>query len=473
MLKPSLTEVDIFIKHGFVIPVTGPADLIADGAVAIDGGKIVAVGSTDELSRAYTGRKVIDARSKAVLPGLINAHCHFLQDFMKGAQDDLPLVRWIEKVSFPRIRVAVQDYFAGRPELQSYATLHGCIDALRSGITTVLNMEWATLPEVIKVYEDTGIRAMHTLTFTDNDQWTPPEAIIPHDEIFALAEALEQRCKASQEGLASFWYGIACPNSCSSALIREIRERSQQNGVPIHIHLAETEFEFNNIRKLHNNTPTGYLQDLGLWGPDVLAAHGIWLTEQDMAILRQAGTSVTHNPECNMKIASGVAPIAKMLEQGIDVALGTDSCAVKDNMDLFETMRIAVFLQRVTSLNSTALSSYQALEMATLGGARALGLGERLGSLEAGKMADVILVDLRSTAMRPINNLINNIVYCANAAKVADVIVNGRLVVEDYRLLTVDEEAAVKEAELFAYERYRRAGVELPPYFVLENYVGE
>ena len=163
MNNPSKKQVDILIEHGFVIPVTGPDKIIVDGAVAIDQGKIVEVGTSSELAAKFEGKKQIDATGKVVMPGLVNGHCHFLQEFMKGAQDDLPLVEWIDKVSFPRIRVAVQDYFDGKPELQYYATLHGCIDSLKSGVTTVLNMEWATPLETIKVYEDTGIRASMAL----------------------------------------------------------------------------------------------------------------------------------------------------------------------------------------------------------------------------------------------------------------------------------------------------------------------
>ncbi|ATW25883.1 amidohydrolase family protein [Candidatus Formimonas warabiya] len=458
-------QVDILIEHGLIVPVTGPDQIMGDGAVAIDGGKIIAVGPQEELGERYSGRKTIDARHKAVLPGLINAHCHFLQNFLKGAKDDLPLIKWIEEVSFPRIRLAVQDYLAHRPELQYYATLHGCIEALKCGITTAVNMEWATPLETIDVYEHTGIRGVHTLTFTDNDQWTPPEAILSDGEIFGLADRLIERCARSKDRRVAFCYGIACPNSCSPALISKVREEADKNKVLVHLHLAETNFEFQNISKKYHKTPTGYLHQLGILGPDVFVAHGIWLTDEDIQILKETGTSVVHNPECNMKIASGVAPIAKMARAGINISLGTDSCAVNDNTDLFETMRTTVLLQRVHQLDSACLSSYQALEMATLGGARAIGLGDKLGSLEPGKLADLILVDLTSINMRPVNNVINNLVYCANTNNVDTVIVDGKVVVEKQLLLNLDEEKAVSQAEKFAQRRFEAAGLKLPAYF--------
>lgn len=457
--------VDIFIAHGLVVPVTGPEQIIYDGAVVIDQGKIIDVGPQQELESRYVGKKSIDARRQAVIPGLVNGHCHFLQNFLKGAKDDLPLIDWIKEVSFPRIRLAVQDYLAHRPELQYHATVHGCVEALKSGITTAVNMEWATPVETIEVYEQTGLRGVHTLTFTDNDQWTPPEAILSDAQIFGLADRLIERCAHSQDHRVTFSYGIACPNSCSTQLIRKVRQEADKNGVPIHLHLAETNFEFENISKKYHRTPTGYLHELGVLGPDVFVAHGIWLTDEDIKILKDTGTSVVHNPECNMKIASGVAPIAKMAREGVNIALGTDSCAVNDNTDLFEAMRTTVLLQRVHHLDSTCISSYQALEMATLGGARAIGMGEKLGSLEPGKLADVVLVDLTGINMRPINNIINNLVYCANSNNVKTVLVNGKVIVENGFLISLDEEKALSQAEQFAQRRFKEAGLNLPPYF--------
>lgn len=459
--------VDMVIENGVVVPVTGPDNVIYDGAVAVDHDRIVGVGSRVEVKKKFAGKKVIDAWGKAVIPGLINAHCHFLQNFLKGSKDDLPLVEWIEQVSFPRIKLAVQDYLHNKPELQYYASLHGCIEALKSGNTTTVNMEWATPPETIGVYEKTGARVMHALTFTDNDQWTPPEAILSNEEIFGLADRLIERCKESQDHRVTFCYGVACPNSCSTELIRTVRQEADRHGARVHVHLAETNFEMNNIKNKFGKTPTAYLADTGLLGPDAFAAHGIWLTDEDIGILRETGTSIVHNPECNMKIASGVAPIAKMLKAGVNVALGTDSCATNDNTDLFEAMRLAVMLQRVYNLDAMCVSSYQGLEMATRGGAEAIGMGNELGSLEIGKLADIVLVDLTAVNMRPVNNALNNLVYCTNSSNVDTVIVNGEVVVEKGRLVTVDEEEALDQAEGYAGKRFQEAGLNVPPYFNL------
>jgi len=220
------------------------------------------------------------------------------------------------------------------------------------------------------------------------------------------------------------------------------------------------------MHERYGKTPVRHLYDLGVLGPYVLGAHCIWLSEEDVLLLKETDTSVAHNPECNMKIADGVAPVASMLEAGVTVSLGTDSCAVNDNMDMFEAARVAAFLQKLTEKQACVLPAHQALELATIGGARALGMGNDIGSLEAGKKADIIVIDLTGAHMRPINNLVNNLVYCASAARdVETVIVDGNIVVQDRELTTMDTASVFEEAEKYAVERFSAAGLEVSPYY--------
>ncbi|MCL4458840.1 MAG: amidohydrolase [Chloroflexi bacterium] len=464
------TEVDILIRNGVVIAMDDARSILYDGAVAVADGRIAAVGPSEELAARYTGRKIIDARHKAVLPGLIDTHHHFLQNFLKGSRDDLTLADWIDRVSSPRIVLAVQDYLAGEYDLEYHTTQLGCVEALKSGITCILNMEWATHPKVIGAYEEAGIRAVHALTLTDVDQWKRPGMILPMDVAMDLADQLIARCQESVGGRVAFQYGLACPNSCSTDLFKEVRALANRNRVGIHVHIAETRFEWDNIHNLFGKTPVRYLYDIGLLGPDVVGAHCIWLSDDDIRILKETGTAVAHNPECNMKVADGVAPIADMLAAGVIVSLGTDSCAVNDNMDMFESMRVAAFLQKVTKMNPAVVSADQVLDMATIGGARALGMEHEIGSLEVEKKADIILVDLSKTHMRPINNIVNNLVYAASAASdVETVIVDGRLVVENHKLLTLDEEETVAQAEEFAFKRFARVGLKTPEYYQIQK----
>ncbi|MEW5961775.1 MAG: amidohydrolase [Chloroflexota bacterium] len=460
-----MTEVDLLIQNGLVVTVDDKQPVIEAGAVAVNAGRIVAVGPTAEVADRYRAKKTLDARRKVVMPGFVDTHHHFLQNFHKGTRDDLALIDWIDNVSVPRIRVAVQDYLKGIYDIQIHASKLGCVDAIKSGITTILNMEWATHPSVVDVFEQAGIRVRHTLTMTD--QWISPEVILPHDRLLALADELKERCRSSANGRVSFSYGLACPNSCSVGLIKEVRALANRHQIPIHMHIAETRYEWDNIHKLFGTTPTGHLHNLGLLGPDVQGAHSIWLSDEDIELYRQTGATVAHNPECNMKIADGIAPITKMLQAGVVVSLGTDSCSVNDNMDMFETMRTAAFLQKVTTMDPAVLPASTTLRLATLGGAEALGMEAEIGSLEAGKKADLILVDLSGAHMRPINNIENSLVYCANANDIQTVICDGQVVMEDCRILTLAEEEWVSQATRYAYERFTAEGIELPAYYCI------
>ena len=460
-----MIEADILVTGGLVVTQAASQPVIQDGAVAIAGGRIVAVGPSAEVAGRYSARKTLPARGKAVLPGLIDTHHHFLQNFHKGTRDDLTLLDWIDHVSVPRIKCAVQDYARGNYDLQRHASRLGCANAIRAGITTILNMEWATHPSVVDVLEQAGLRVVHTLTMTD--QWISPEVLLPTDRLVALSEELRERCQSSANGRVSFRYGLACPNSCSVPLIGQVRALADRHGVPIHIHIAETKYEWDNIHNLFGVSPTRHLHNLGLLGPDVLGAHCIWLDDDDIELFRQTGTKVAHNPECNMKIADGIAPITKLLEAGVVVSLGTDSCAVNDNMDMFEAMRTAAFLQKVTTMNPQVLPAEQTLQMATLGGAQALGMDRDIGSLEVGKKADLILVDLTASHMRPVNKIENSLVYCASSHDVESVICDGRVIMEKGQIVTFEEETWVSEAVNFAYERFRAEGIELPDYFRL------
>lgn len=462
-----MPEISLLVKGGLVVTMDARQPVLENGAVAVNAGRIVAVGPASDLEARFSPKQTIDARRHAIMPGFVDTHHHFLQNFHKGTRDDLVLLDWIDRVSVPRIRVAVQDYTRGQYDIQQHASRLGCADAIRSGITTILNMEWATHPSVVDVFEQAGIRVVHTITMSD--QWISPTVLLPHDRLLSLAEQLRERILSSPDRRVTYRYGLACPNSCSVGLIREVRALADKNRVPIHIHIAETRYEWDNIQKLYGRTPTGHLHNLGLLAPDVLGAHCIWLSDEDIELFAKTGTKVAHNPECNMKIADGIAPIVKFVKAGVVVGLGTDSCAVNDNMDMFEAMRTAAFLQKVSTMEPTVLSASHVLRMATLGGAEALGMEKEIGSLEVGKKADLILVDLTASHMRPINKIENSLVYCANAGDVDTVICDGRVVMQDRVMQCFDEEAWVSNAVDYAYRRFREEGIELPDYFCLKD----
>ena len=464
--RTDVAEVDLLIRNGVVVTMDDNQTIHYDGAVAIDQGRIVDVGPEDRIAGRYTSKETIDAHHNAVLPGLIDTHHHFLQNLLKGARDDLAFVDWIDQVSSPLISMAVRDYLEGNHALQWQATRLGCAEALLSGITTIVNMEWATAPEVVDVYEQAGIRVVHALYLTDVDQWGSPGMLLSLDATMDLAEQLIARCLGSEGGRVTFRYGPACENSASSELLQEVRRLADRSQVGIHMHIAESKFGWDNIQARYRKTPVQYLHDLGLLGPDLLGTHCIWLSDTDIEILKETGTSVSYNPECHMKLALGIAPVTKMLEAGVSVSLGTDTCAVNDDMDLFEAMRVGAFLQKISTMDPAVLPAYEALKLGTIGGARALGMQDEIGSLQVGKKADVIVVDLDRVHMRPINNLVNNLVYCTSASHdVETVIVDGRVVVEDRVLLPWDEQSVIAEAEAYAHQRFAEVGLPVSPFY--------
>ena len=467
-----LQSVDILIKKAMVLPMTEGEPLILDGAVAIEKGKIVAVGEYSHIASSYQGKKVIDGRGKAVLPGFINTHFHFTQNFLKGSKDDVNLLDWIDKVSFPRIKEVVSQYRNKETAYHHYSVLHGGIDLLRSGITCSVNMEWAMQPQIVDSYEQVGIRAINTLTLTDVKSWTPAEAVLEHDEYFSLAESLIERCKSSKGGRVEFAYGVACLNSTTEELVVKARQRATDDKVKLHIHLAESKYEFDRIMTKYNKTPTAYLEELGFWDEDVWAAHCIWLNSADIDILNRHKVGIAHNPKCNMKICCGVAPITEMLKKGLAIGLGIDSCAVSDNTDFFEVMRTAIFLQRVTTMDPTAILGRDALVMATRAGAEVVKLKEKIGTLEVGKEADLIILDLREVNLRPFNNLINNLVFAANSSNIKTVMVAGEILIKEGKFTRFDEEAILDEAEEYIAFILRKKGLEIPPYFMIKQLEG-
>lgn len=463
-----MKEVDLVIKNGIILTQDDDDRVFHAGCIAVQSGIIEAVGSCDEILKQYRGKQVIDASRKAVLPGFVNTHFHFTQNFLKGTRDDLSLLDWIDCVSFPRIKITIEKYRRGDSEIHKLAALHAGIDLLSSGITCTANMEWGMTPEIAAAYDLLGMRIINILTLTDVDSWTPKEAIIEEDEIFDLAEELIHAFEKSG-GKVDFAYGIACPNSVTEKMIRRTRKEASDRKIGLHIHLAETKFEFDKFVKSTNSTPTKYLDKLGFWNDDVCAIHSIWLNPEDIEILAHHHVGISHNPKCNMKIASGTAPVVEMKKQGLHIGIGIDSCAVSDNTDFFEAMRTMVFLQRVTTMDPTALLGKDALRMATIEGAKSIGKGDEIGSIEKGKKADIILVDLTDVNTRPYNELVNNLVFAANSSNVDTVIVEGEVMVDNGKFTRFDKESMLDEVESRAAEIYRAAGIDLPPYFSIND----
>ena len=420
----------ILIKGVTVIPVTGPADVIRDGAVAVDGGEIVYVGPSAQIPGGFEADKVIGGPEMVALPGLINAHTHAAMTLFRSYADDLPLMKWLQEAIWPlEAKLKAEDVYWG--------TLLACSEMLLGGTTAFADM-YFFMDQVAEAVAQSGIRASLSRG------------------LIGVARGAGKALKESREFVLN-WHGkanrrITCmlgphaPYTCPPDYLKKVIELAEELGVGVHIHLAETRQEIEDIQKQYGCSPVALVAKTGLLDLPVLAAHCVHLSPEDIAILAEKGTAVVHNPESNMKLASGIAPVTKLLKAGVTVGLGTDGAASNNNLDMLEEMRSAALLQKVANEDPEALPAYTTLEMATIGGARALGLGDKIGTLEAGKRADIILLNLRKPHLYPPHDVVAHVVYAARAGDVDTVIVDGEVVVEAGRLLTVDLDAVLDSA---------------------------
>jgi 5-methylthioadenosine/S-adenosylhomocysteine deaminase len=434
----------ILIKNAIIVTMDAQKNILKDGALLIRDDKIVAVGNSKEITKQHSSDLVIDAKGKAAMPGFVNTHTHLYQSLLKGMRDDLPLVDWVYDVTMPLVKEEFRSSLKGNFETGYHAAMLGCLEALRSGTTCMVDMDLRN-PKVPEAFKQTGIRGVYAMSLAD--QWVPPEVLLPKDQMMWMFDQIARQWHGADNDRILCMYGPSTPFICSKELLQEIRGMANENGMRIQIHISETRYEHDLVKKETGKSPVEYLYDIGFLGNDVSAVHCVWVSGHEMNLLRKTGTKVSHNPESNMKLASGVAPIPEMLKKGITVSLGTDGCASNDNLDMFEAMRTAALLHKVSSLDASAISSYDVLKMATIEGARALGLEDRIGSLEVGKKADVILVDLTPVHMRPLNDVIGALVYCANGRDVETAIVDGKPVMQRGKVRSVDEKRAIREAE--------------------------
>lgn len=420
----------LLIKGVTVVPVTGPEEVIPDGAVAVKEGEIVYVGPAGGVPENFRADKILGGPGMVALPGLVNAHTHAAMSLFRSYADDLPLMKWLEEAIWPlEQKLIAEDIYWG--------TLLACAEMLLGGTTTFADM-YFFMDRVAAAVEKSGIRACLSRGLI---------GIIPNAEK-ALKESREfiREWHGKANGRITCMLGPHAPYTCPPDYLRKVMALAAELGVGIHIHLAETRQEVERIQKEYGRSPVALMAEIGLLDFPVLAAHCVHLSPEDIATLAAKGTAVAHNPESNMKLASGVAPVTKLLEAGVTVALGTDGPASNNNLDMFEEMRSAALLQKVATENPEALPAYTVLEMATLGGARALGLGDKIGSLEPGKRADIILLNLRRPHLYPPHDVVAHIVYAARAGDVDTVVVDGQVVVEAGRLLTLDLDAVLDNA---------------------------
>jgi 5-methylthioadenosine/S-adenosylhomocysteine deaminase len=437
LLAAAPEPVELLVRNGTVVTMDRERRVIPGGAVAATAGRIVAVGAADELAARYRAKETLDAGGGIVLPGLINAHTHAAMVLFRGIADDKKLMDWLTNYIFPaEARNVTADFVAAGTRLAA-------LEMIRSGTTTFVDMYYFE-DRVAEVAKQAGIRAVAGTTVIEI-----PGGAAPDNKTVADALAYADRFLKRWAGDPLVTPAVATHSVylCSPETLRAARALADRYAVPLLIHLSETRDEQEIARTRFQRTPTEQLRDLGFLRKGVLGAHGVWLSEGDRAILRAAEAGVVHCPQSNMKLASGAMPVRDSLQEGLRLGLGTDGAASNNDLDMFEEMMSAAMLAKHATGDPTAAPAAAVLEMATLGGARALGMEDQLGSLEVGKRADIVVVGLEAPRLHPLYDPVSHLVYAAKGSDVRHVAIEGRIVMRDRRVLTLDEGAVVAEAD--------------------------
>jgi 5-methylthioadenosine/S-adenosylhomocysteine deaminase len=455
----------ILIKNGYVITVDPQRRMIKDGAVAIEDDRIVAVGKTQDVEKKYgKAEKVIDAKNHAIIPGLINTHTHFFQVLLRSLGDDLKLFDWWPGMVGPAaVHLENEDVY--------WSALTGSMELLKSGCTCTMDNyyphpKWGLTDECLKAFTKIGIRAIEAVGGTDKDvpYFPPPRALLKNtDDIVKEVVRLIREWNGKGDGRVNVWFGCGAPFANSDELLEKEYDNAKKYGVGMCSHLHETMDEVNQWKKEYNGlTPIQYYYKKGIrfLGSNFVGIHCVWMDGEDLKIMAETNSKVSHNPVSNMYLASGTCPVPKMLDMGITVSLGVDGPASNNGQDMFELMKSTALLQKVSTCNPTSITAEKVLELATIDGARALLMDNKIGSIEVGKKADITLVNLKAANIAPVNRVVSQLVYCAKASNVDTVIVNGKIIVEKGQLKTMKEGLIIDKVQDAADKLVTRAGIE-------------
>ncbi|NLF11134.1 MAG: amidohydrolase, partial [Anaerolineaceae bacterium] len=438
----TVNPADLILANGVVVTMNAPGDLFARGAVAIRGREIVAVGPADDILAGWQAPEVVDCDGAAIMPGLINAHAHVPMSLLRGLADDLRLDVWLFGYMLPVEREFVS------PEFCRWGTLLSCAEMIRSGVTTFADMYYYEA-DVAQSAAEAGMRAICAETIM---KWPTPDAE-SYDESLARCRAFIEAWK--DHPLVTPAVGPHAPESSTTELLEAAAQLALEHDVPFLIHIAETAGGVEETQALFGASPVEVLERLGVLKARVLAAHCVHVTKQDREIMARHGVGVAHNPTSNLKLASGLADVVGMQNAGLAVGIGTDGQASNNDQDMFEEMRLAALLPKGLTQDPTVVPASRALAMATIEGARALGLDDITGSLEPGKRADLAVVRLDAVHNVPRfelsgSNVYSQLVYAAKAHDVEHVLVDGRWLMRNRDLLTLDEVQVRTEAQRIA-----------------------
>jgi 5-methylthioadenosine/S-adenosylhomocysteine deaminase len=441
-------KVDLIVSGGTVVTMDGTRTVYDDGAVAVKGDSIVAVAARIEIEAKYAAVQVLDAKGKLVLPGFINGHTHVPMTLFRGLHDDVTLDEWLRKYIFPAEAKNVTEEFV------RWGTRLAAAEQIRGGITTFADMYYFE-DAVAEETKAAGMRGVLGETFID---FPAPD----NKTNAAMLDYTEKFLKRWQGD--TLIHAAPAPHSiytCSKKTLQDAAALARKYNAPILIHVAEMKKELDDSRAQNGTTPVQYLDKIGVLGPDVIAAHCIFVDDTDRQLLAQKQTGCVHNPSSNMMLASGVSPVPELRTAGVAVGLGTDGPAGSNNdLDLMEEMDLAAKLQKITKMDPRALGAQSVVEMATIEGAKALHMEKEIGSLEPGKKADIILINLDAPNAVPMYDIYAQLAYALKGNDVQTVVIGGRIVLRDHKLLTVDEPAAIAKAREYKTKVAASLGME-------------
>ena len=437
-VEAAADQIDLIVKGTHIVTMDAEGTVIEDGAVAIDEGVILAIGTAADIEASYSAVETLDGGNRVVMPGLVNGHSHAAMTLLRGVADDLALMDWLENYIFPAEVEFVDTEFV------RIGTELACWEMIRGGTTTFVDMYY--YPDTIaEVVDSCGMRALVSATVIDQRS---PDAENAGDSI-AKGNSFIERWQGKNSRITPI-FGPHANYTLNAEQLAATRAAAMRYGVPISIHVSESPFELQYSQDTYGMTSIALYESIGFFDGPTIAAHVVWPTDEEISILAERKVGVIHNPTSNMKIASGISPVARMLEAGVRMGLGTDGAASNNDLDMWEEMRLASFLQKVDRMDPEVLPAMTVLGMATRGGATAIGLGDKVGSLEVGKRADLIQVAFDDVHHIPTYDVISHLVYVSDEQDVASVVVDGKVLMKEGDMLTIDTERLTTEATQLA-----------------------
>ncbi len=433
MTETARETCDLLIEAGWVVPVVPHGVVLEDHAVAVSGGRILAVLPTAEARARFAAKDTVSRPDAALIPGLVNAHVHNPMTLLRGVADDLPLKVWLQQHIWPIEGAVLSQGFV------EDGVLLAIVEMLRGG-TTCCNENYFFPDVQVATYAKHGFRALVGLPVID----FPTAWAASDDEYFERAGAIHDQWKG--DALVATAFAPHAPYTVGDASFERIRMLADQLDIPVHLHLHETAQEVAQSIEKHGQRPIARIDRLGLLNDRLIAVHMTQLTDAEIALCAQRGVSVVHCPESNLKLASGFSPVCKLIAAGVNLAIGTDGCASNNDLDMVGETRTAALLAKAVAGDAAGFSAFEALRAATLGGANALGFGESIGSIEPGKQADLACIDLSAPETQPMHHVVSQLVYASNRRQVSDVWIGGVRKLDRGELVGIDVDAVLASA---------------------------